>query len=110
MIHIVNAGNRHLYTEELREHFRIRHEVYVGERGWEMLEKPDGLERGQFDTDDATYVLLIENGEVIGGFRIVPSLKPNLLSEVFPHLAEVKGVPSDPTIFDWTRIHVVKHR
>ena len=67
--------------------------------------------RDQFDNVDATYILSIENGRVLGGSRLVSTERPNRLSEVFPHLAAVGGVPRDPAIFEWTRVFVVKeHR
>lgn len=110
MIHVVTAANKHLYERELQAQFRIRHDVYVGERGWKALARADGLERDQFDNDDATYVLSIEGDRVIGGSRLVSTTRPNLLSEDFPHLAAIGGVPCDSAIFEWTRIFVIKER
>jgi acyl-homoserine lactone synthase len=110
MIHVVTAANKHLYQKELHEQFRIRHDVYVGERGWKALARADGLERDQFDNDDAVYVLSIEGGRVVGGSRLVSTTRPNLLGEVFPHLAAIGGVPCESAIFEWTRIFVIKER
>ncbi len=87
MIHIVSAANAAAYDWALEQDFRLRHEIYVGERKWMDLAKPDGRERDQFDTPDAIYLFAIEGGKVLGGSRLVPSLKPHLLSEVFPTLA-----------------------
>jgi acyl-homoserine lactone synthase len=58
---------------------------------------------------DAIYFLFEENGKVIGGSRLISSLKPHLLSEVFPRLAQ-KGVPRGQDIYEWTRVHVIKER
>ncbi len=91
MIHVVTRENRHLYTSRLEEYFRVRHEIYVEERKWEELRRPDGLERDQFDTDDATYLMAIDRDRVVGGVRLVPTDRPTLLSDVFPYLAEVRG-------------------
>jgi len=44
MIHVISAVNRHLYEDVLEQHFRIRHEIFVEERKWEALRKPDGRE------------------------------------------------------------------
>ncbi|MFZ0237233.1 MAG: hypothetical protein WAL37_07680 [Xanthobacteraceae bacterium] len=54
MIHVITGANRHLYELELLAHFRLRREIYVVERNWTNLTGPDGLERDQFDNDDAT--------------------------------------------------------
>jgi len=42
MVHVISAVNRHLYEDVLDEHFRVRHEIFVEERKWEGLRKPDG--------------------------------------------------------------------
>jgi acyl-homoserine lactone synthase len=109
MIHIITSQNRNNYRAALEQHFRIRHDIYVGERKWMQLAKPDGLERDQFDTEEAIYLLAIDRGKVIGGSRLLSSLKPHLLSEVFPHLA-LKDIPRGPNIYEWTRVHVIKER
>ncbi len=109
MIHIVTSENRDHYASQVEQHFRIRHNIYVGERKWMTLARPDSRECDQFDNDDAIYVLVIDGNTVIGGSRLMPSLKPHLLSEVFPRLA-LNGVPKSPDIFEWTRVHVIKER
>jgi len=109
MIHIVDWRNRHSYNAYLDQHFLLRHEVYVGERKWLDLAKPDGRERDQFDNEDAVYMLAIEGEQVVGGSRLIPSIKPHLLNEVFPHLAS-SGAPRAPEIYEWTRVHVAKDR
>jgi acyl-homoserine lactone synthase len=106
-IHIVDASNRAIYHDLIEEHFRIRHDIYVGERGWADLERSDGREVDQFDTETATYLLgITPKGRVVAGSRLVPSLEPHLLSDVFPHLAE-RGVPRAADIFEWTRVFVI---
>lgn len=109
MIHIITSRNRGFYKPELDQHFRLRHDIYVVERKWRDLAKPDRLERDQFDNDDAIYLLAIDGRTVVGGSRLVPSTKPHLLSEVFPHLAQC-GVPRAPSVYEWTRVHVAKDR
>ena len=109
MIHIVTSANRADYEPQIENDFRIRHDIYVGERKWMNLAKPDGRECDQFDNDDAIYLLAIEGQKVVGGSRLIPTLKPHLLDEVFPHLAQ-KGVPRAHNIYEWTRVHVIKER
>ena len=110
MIHIVTAENRKLYEKELLEHHRIRHDIYIHENKWKNLKVENGCESDQFDNDDAIYILAIEDGRVVGGSRFMPTIKPHLLSEVFPSLAGVKGVPRSPDVFEWTRLFAVAER
>lgn len=110
MIHVIDCDNKHLYREQLEEHFHIRHKIYVDERRWMALERPDGREIDQFDNDDAVYLLALDQGRVIGGTRLVPTLKPHLMADVFPFLANVEGIQRGPDIVEWTRIFVVPER
>lgn len=112
MLHVVTKQNAHLYKDQIEQSFRIRHDIYVGERKWKALERDDRREVDQFDTLDAIYLLSTEGPErrVVGGSRLVPSLLPHLLSDVFPGLASYRAVPRSPTIFEWTRIYVIPAR
>src|SRR5215472_17064512 len=110
MIHVITSDNRHLYELELLANFRLRHEIYVEERNWYDLARADGLERDQFENEDGTYILAIDSGQVIGRSRLVPTTRPHLLSEVFPYLASVRGLPIGVDIYEWTRMFVIKSR
>ena len=110
MIHIISAANHHLYEDVLEEHFRIRHDIFVEERRWETLRKPDKREVDHFDNEDTIYLLALEGRRVIGGHRLYPTTKPSMMSEIFPHLAEVRGCPSDPLIWEWSRYFIVRDR
>lgn len=110
MIHIISAANHHLYEDVLEEHFRIRHDIFVEERRWETLRKPDKREVDHFDNEDTIYLLALEGRRVIGGHRLYPTTKPSMMSEIFPHLADVRGYPSDPLIWEWSRYFIVRDR
>ena len=52
-IHVVTKHNRHLYEGYFDPYFRLRHDIYVKQRKWMALDRPDGREIDQFDTEDA---------------------------------------------------------
>jgi acyl-homoserine lactone synthase len=110
LIHVISAANRHLYEDVLEDHFRIRHEIFVEERKWNTLRRPDGREVDSYDNDDTVYLLALDGRRVVGGHRLYPTTKPNMMSEVFPHLADVRGCPSDPETWEWSRYFVVRDR
>jgi len=110
MIHVVSGANRHLYAERLEELYRLRHDIFVGERGWRDLARPDAREIDAYDNEDTVYFIAIEDGRIVGGHRLYPTTKPNMISEIFPHLAAVRGVPSDATIWEWSRYFIVKDK
>src|SRR3546814_6597211 len=70
-IHIVDRSNRGAYRDQLEQHFRLRHEIYVAERGWLDLERSVGREMDAFDNEDAVYLLGILPGRgVVAGSRL----------------------------------------
>jgi acyl-homoserine lactone synthase len=110
VIHVVTAANRSLYETCLEQLFALRHQIFVGERGWTDLERPDGREIDAYDNDDTVYLVALEGERIIGGHRLYPTVKPNMMGEVFPHLASVRGVPEDLAVWEWSRYFVVKDR
>jgi acyl-homoserine lactone synthase len=102
MIHIVTAENRHKFTDAMEQAFRLRHRVFVEEKGWSDLARPDRRETDQFDNDYAVHMLCIEEERVIGYQRMLPSTRPHLLSHVLPQLCEGDR-PVGPEIWEWTR-------
>ena len=106
-IHVVDRSNRHHYAGHLEEYYRVRHQIYVVERGWRDLARPDLREVDAFDTEDAVYLLGICPGKgIVAGSRLVPSLKPHLLGDVFPELAGGL-VPRSAETYEWTRVFVI---
>lgn len=110
MIHVVTGENKELYARELDQQALARHQVFVEERKWTALAKDDKRERDQFDTDRTIYFLAIDGDRVVGGSRLVETTAPHLLSDVFPHLAAVRGVPRNLETYEWSRIWVARDR
>ena len=106
-LHVVDRSNRHAYAGYLEDYFKVRHDIYVGERGWLDLARADGREIDDFDSGDAIYLLgICPQRKFVAGSRLLPSLKPHLLNDVFPQLAEGR-VPRGEDVFEWTRFFVV---
>jgi acyl-homoserine lactone synthase len=103
MLEVVTAFNKHLYAEPLLQMHRLRHRIFVEQMGWEAIRRPDGVERDQFDTDDAVYLLHMDRGSVIGVHRLLSTLRPHLFSEVFAEHCSVRGVQRAPAVFELNR-------
>ena len=71
MVHIVTAENDYHYRDEMEQAYRLRHQVFVEEMGWDELAKPDGREIDQFDNKHAVHMLYIEQGKVLGYQRLL---------------------------------------
>jgi acyl-homoserine lactone synthase len=108
-IHVIRKDNRHLYESYFDPYFRLRHDIYVKQRKWMDLDRPDGREIDQFDTEDAVYLFCIDNGQLIGAMRAVPTLSPTLMSDVFPYL-NLRGPIRRPDIYELSRIFVIPER
>jgi acyl-homoserine lactone synthase len=109
-VHVVTNENKAAYAGILDEYFRLRHEVFVGERGWRDLERPDARDVDAYDNDRATYLIAIDHGHVIGGLRLYPTLLPHMISETFAHLVRGRTVLTGPTILECTRYFIVRER
>lgn len=109
-VHVITNKNRCFYSSTMAEYFSLRHEIFVGERRWMSLQRADGLEIDQYDNEHSVYILAIDDGRVVGGQRLYPTLLPHMIIDHFPHL--IDGVlPIGEEVYEWTRYFVVrKHR
>jgi acyl-homoserine lactone synthase len=108
-VHVIRRDNRHLYADILEDYFRLRHRIYVVERKWIDLDRPDKREIDRFDTDDTVYLLGLEGRRIVAGMRLVPTIAPTLLSELFPQLS-LNGPVRRPDVYELSRIFVVPNR
>jgi acyl-homoserine lactone synthase len=108
-IHVVRKDNRHLYEKYFDPYFLLRHDIYVKQRKWMALDRPDGREIDQFDTEEAVYLFCIDNGQLIGAMRAVPTLMPTLMSDIFPYL-NIRGPIRRPDVYELSRIFVIPER
>lgn len=97
---VVTRENADLYNAELDEMFRLRFRFFVEKMGWSDLHKPDGRERDQFDNGEAIYLLLMNEGEVVGTHRLLATTKPHLFTDVFPDFCNVRGIQRAPDIYE----------
>lgn len=105
MIHIVTPENMNRYQDAMEQAYRLRHQVFVTEKGWHDLAKPDGREIDQFDDGHAVHMLAMQDDRVVGYQRMLPTTRPYLLTEVLPDLCEVEA-PRSPHVWEWTRYAV----
>jgi acyl-homoserine lactone synthase len=88
MIYIVSGQDLQQRPALMEQVYRLRHQVFVEELGWKDLASADGLEHDQFDRPDAIHHICVRDGKVAGYQRMLPTVAPHLLSDVFPELCE----------------------
>lgn len=86
--------------------YRQRYDIYVKRRKWKGLQPQGELEKDQYDTASAIYLLVLDDAEdILAGLRLLPTSGPHILNDLFPQLA-AGGVPRDATILELTRFYV----
>ncbi len=84
-----------------------RHRAFVERMGWQ-LQAEHGLEFDQFDRADTVYVVARgARGQVVGCARLLPTLRPYLLADVFPQLLHGLPAPRCHTVWELSRFAAV---
>lgn len=105
-IHVVRGSADANSRLLLERNFKLRHQIFVEQQGWEALRRPDGRDIDAYDTDLATHLLVTLDDELVGGSRFNSLATPNLLTGVFSHLVQ-QTLPGDlQDGVDWTRFYV----
>jgi acyl homoserine lactone synthase len=82
-----------------------RYRVFVEQLGWQLPTEDAQFERDQYDRDDTVYVFARDaREEICGCARLLPTTRPYLLQEIFPHLlAEDMPAPRSSDIWELSR-------
>ncbi len=106
MILIVDALNRHEFTDILDDMYRLRARVFGERLGWEV-DIRDGKERDCFDDLDPAYIIgLDDEGRVISCVRALQTMGPHMLSDVFSDILDGQPPLRSPVIWEATRFCV----
>jgi acyl-homoserine lactone synthase len=106
---VVDHANRDRHARSLELFFRARHRIYAEKLRWVPC-SPDGLERDQFDTPEATYILILEDDRLVAGSRLIATSQPHLASEIFASAFNRRALPRDPQVLEWTRGFIIPDR
>jgi N-acyl-L-homoserine lactone synthetase len=110
MINFIDQHNSSAYANDLRSFFELRHHIFIDQLGWSIETAVDGIERDQYDTQDAIYITINnEHGNAVAGARLLPTSKPCIMNEIFPSLVD-GDLPRSPRIFEITRFAVDQRR
>jgi len=87
----------------VRRMFRFRHKVFRERLGWEV-ESRNGLEVDHYDELEPVY-MVSQNAhkEIIGSWRLLPTMGPYMLKDTFPQLLCGEPAPQDPSIWEVSR-------
>lgn len=104
------ASRNQLPCDTFRDLSAYRYEVFVNQLGWK-LGCPQGMELDEFDRDDTEYVVARhEDGRINACARLLPTVGPNLLSDVFPFLLHGHPIPRDEGTWEVSRFTTWENR
>jgi acyl homoserine lactone synthase len=82
---------------------QFRHDVFVKRLGW-SLPMMNGVERDQYDTADAQYVVLSDGPERVSACaRLLPTTGNYMLPDLFPQLLGSCAAPKDAAVWELSR-------
>ncbi|HEY4073722.1 MAG TPA: acyl-homoserine-lactone synthase [Herbaspirillum sp.] len=90
-------------TDIYSELLRYRYKVFVQKLGWNVP-CSHGMEFDQFDREDTIHIGARDGaGSMRAYSRLLPTVKPYLLEEVFPQLMDGKSLPCSDDTWELSR-------
>jgi acyl homoserine lactone synthase len=103
MTTVAMGSSTQLNVSVMRLLDQFRHDVFVKRLGW-SLPMMNGVERDQYDTADAQYVVLSDGPErVTACARLLPTTGNYMLPDLFPQLLGSCAPPKDEAVWELSR-------
>ena len=93
------------HSPEIEAMFRNRAEVFSDRLKWDVVVE-NGFERDRFDDEGPLYLISVDpnTGRYRGSLRLLPTVGPNMLRDVFPFLLRDGEIIESGTIWKSSRI------
>ena len=90
--------------------YRLRHEVFHDRLGWDVT-SDNGMEYDEFDRANPVYVLVRgDEDEVLGCWRLLPTIGPNMLKDTFPQLLHGQPAPQQADVWELSRFAIASDK
>ncbi|MFT6914844.1 MAG: acyl homoserine lactone synthase [Motiliproteus sp.] len=100
---IIFGSTCELSTTIVQQLSEYRYRVFIEALGWE-LKTESGIESDQFDREDTQYVVARnDEGHITGCARLLHTISPYLLEEVFPQLLNGMTPPKSTEVWELSR-------
>ena len=91
------------YSEQM---FRLRYKVFHERLNWDVSVR-DGQEFDRFDDVDSLYMLTLDRADAVrGGWRLRPTTRDYMLSDIFAILLNGKPIPRHRNIWEISRFAI----
>lgn len=106
MIEIVQAGQAGK-TRLLFDMHKLRANIFKERMGWDVSINEMGMEVDQFDIQEAVYFLCLDDEKnVIGSWRLLPTLGPTMIGDIWPEFLNTLPMSQSPYIWEASRFGV----
>lgn len=108
-ITVARAGERGLHAALLDSMYRLRSEVFHRRLGWDVRVE-DGREHDWFDLIGPYYLVAYDRDfQALGCCRLLPTMGPNMLRDIFPFLLDGAPAPAAETVWEVSRFAISPH-
>lgn len=105
-ITIARAGEHGLHAPLLDSMYRLRSEVFHGRLGWDVRVE-NGREHDWFDLIGPHYLVAHDGpSQALGCCRLLPTLGPNMLRDIFPFLVDGAAPPASAKTWEVSRFAI----
>jgi|APAra7269096661_1048516.scaffolds.fasta_scaffold00076_96 acyl-homoserine lactone synthase len=103
MAHLLSTDLQTGSDAALRAMFAARKSVFIDLLRWELPVLDGQFEIDVYDNENAHYLILVDrDGKHLASARLLPTLCPHILGDLFPHLS-ADPVPSGANVLEITR-------
>ena len=105
---LASAGDLPPLLNEALGQYRYR--VFIETLGWQM-DTPPGIERDRSDQPETVHVVVrADRHDIVGYARLLPTMGPYLLGEMFPQLMNGLPPPRSEEVWELSRFAVMDLR
>lgn len=106
MIIVIDGINAGRFSGLLEQVHALRARVFRDRLGWDVT-VTNGKEIDLFDSLDPTHIVSMnDKGQVVGAMRLLQTMGPNMLADVFNAILDGEPAPRSPLIWEATRFCV----
>lgn len=108
-IAVLKKGSVFFSPADELDMYRLRFQMFRERLNWDV-DTEDGLEFDEYDDLDPHYLIAKDEQMICGCWRILPTIGPNMLRDVFPELLAGLPAPCGEDIWELSRFAVNRQR
>ncbi len=92
--------------------FRLRYQTFHERLGWDVQTTADQQEIDRFDDEPAAHYIVAKSpaADIDACWRLLPTLGPNMLRDIFPFLLDGEPAPQSADVWELSRFALASRR